>query len=56
MVRGKQGERGRVWVTEGRKGLSLPPAFLLVKNKNAGDHTRRAGYAHMSTKPMLIGS
>lgn len=41
--RGKGGERG-----------GLPPtAFLLVKNKNAGDHTRKPGDAHMSTNTAL---
>lgn len=40
-----------------KEGLSPSlPTILLGKNRSAGHHTRKAGYAHMSTKPALIGS
>lgn len=46
-------KRGRARVTEGRERGSLPPAFLSVKNKYAGEHTRKPGDAHISTNPVL---
>lgn len=55
MVRGRgKGENA----SDGREkkgALSLSLAFE-KKNKNAGDHTRKPGDAHMSTNRVRIGS
>lgn len=57
MVRGRgKGENASDGREKKKKGaLSLSLVFE-KKNKNAGDHTRKPGDAHMSTNRVRIGS